>query len=100
MLKYKCNSLGELIINLINGKSILDSSHMKQCIINVLGDLTFKEIHDKFKWTLNISITVANKTDETRLLNYLTAPNVVIWSAVLASAAIPGFFDPVELLMK
>eukprot|EP00347_Sterkiella_histriomuscorum_P000572 403375331 len=100
LLKYKINSLGELIINLINGKAILDSDHLKGCLVNVLNDLTFKEIHDKYKWTLNISVTDANKRDECRLLNYLTAPNVVIWSAVLASAAIPSFFEPVELMMK
>ena len=66
----------------------------------MIGDLTFKEIHDKFKWNLNITVTDAKKTDESRLLNYLTTPNVVIWSAVLASSAIPGFFEPVELMIK
>lgn len=62
--------------------------------------MTFKEVHERFKWNLNITVTDANKVDESRLLNYLTTPNVVIWSAVLASAAIPGFFDPVELMVK
>jgi TAG lipase/steryl ester hydrolase/phospholipase A2/LPA acyltransferase len=33
-------------------------------------------------------------------LNYLTSPNVVVWSAVLASTAIPRFFDAAELLVK
>lgn len=37
---------------------------------------------------------------ESKLLNYLTAPNVVIWSAVLASCAIPGMFKQVELMKK
>ena len=35
-----------------------------------------------------------------KLLNYLTAPNVVVWSAVLASCAIPGMFAKVELMQK
>lgn len=30
----------------------------------------------------------------------MTCPNVVIWSAVSASTAIPGFFDSVELMIK
>src|SRR5690606_16178599 len=31
---------------------------------------------------------------------YKTAPNVVIYSAVIASASIPAFFEPGELLIK
>jgi len=35
-----------------------------------------------------------------RLLNYLTAPNVLIWSAASASCAIPGLYQPVPLMAK
>lgn len=38
--------------------------------------------------------------DSLRLLNYLTAPNVLVWSAALASCAIPGVYAPVELMKK
>ena len=67
---------------------------------NEIGDLTFKEMHDRFKWNLNVTITEYQKTDESRLLNYLTSPNVVVWSAVLCSTAIPHFYDPGELMVK
>lgn len=73
---------------------------MIESIRNLAGDLTFKEIHDKYKWTLNITVTDSKKTDETRLLNYLTTPHVVVWSAALASCSIPHIFDAVELLIK
>jgi predicted acylesterase/phospholipase RssA len=66
----------------------------------MIGDITFKEIHDYNKWNLNITVTDSMKTDESRLLNYLTSPNVVVWSAVGASTAIPIFFEPVELMIK
>ena len=59
--------------------------------------MTFREVYHKFEWNLNITVTDKN---ESRLLNYLTAPNVLIWSAIVASCAIPGMFDPVELMMK
>lgn len=65
-----------------------------------MGDMTFKEVHDQNKWNLNIVVTDKNKIDESRLLNYLTAPNVVVWSAAAASCAIPGAYDPVELMEK
>jgi hypothetical protein len=35
-----------------------------------------------------------------QLINYLTAPNCVIWSALLASAAVPGMLSPVVLRMS
>ena len=36
----------------------------------------------------------------TKLLNYVTAPDTVIWSALLASAAVPGILNPVVLMQK
>lgn len=35
-----------------------------------------------------------------RLLNYLTAPNVLIWSAVAASCSVPFMFPSYEILAK
>jgi len=84
----------------LRGEAVLDTNHLKKVIRRSIGDVTFKEIHEHFKWNLNITITDEHKTDEARLLNYLTTPNVVVWSAVLASSAIPGFFEPVELMIK
>jgi len=34
------------------------------------------------------------------LLNHLTAPNCIIWSAIIASAAVPGILNPVVLMAK
>ena len=38
--------------------------------------------------------------EKPRLLNYLTAPNVLVWSAALASCACPGLFPPAELVAR
>lgn len=51
-------------------------------------------------WILNITVTGFKEHDNHRLMNYLTAPNVLIWSAACASSALPGIFDPVELHCK
>ena len=61
--------------------------------------LTFGEIYDKFGWNLNITVPDFYNPDESRLLNYLTAPNVLVWSAVVASCAVPGMFAPIDLWM-
>jgi TAG lipase/steryl ester hydrolase/phospholipase A2/LPA acyltransferase len=100
LLKYKHETSWQNLSAFLRGETILDSAHLRDLVRTTIGDLTFKEVHDKFKWCLNITVTDAIKADETRLLNYLTSPNVVIWSAVSASTAIPKFFDPVELMVK
>ena len=99
-LAYKKDGITGLIVNLVRGEPVLDTLHLKRVIRKTIGDVTFKEIHERYKWNLNITVTDERKTDEARLLNYLTTPNVVVWSAVLASSAIPGFFEPVELMIK
>ena len=49
---------------------------------------------------MNITVTAFSKNIAPRLLNYLTAPNVVVWSAVCASCAIPKLFAKVDLMQK
>ncbi len=49
---------------------------------------------------LNVAVCAADTNEPPRLLNYLTAPNVVVWSAVACSSAFPGLFKPQDLLAK
>lgn len=42
----------------------------------------------------------ADTNEPPRLLNFLTAPNALVWSAVAASAAFPGLFPAQNLLAK
>jgi hypothetical protein len=46
----------------------------------------------------NVSVFDGDNVSHT--LNYSTAPDVLVWSAVLASAAVPGALPPQELMMK
>ena len=85
---------------MLRGEPVLDAEHLRKIVRKEIGDLTFKEVHDKFKWNLNITVTDYQNTNETRLLNYLTSPNVVIWSAISCSTAIPHFFEPGMLMIK
>ena len=82
------------------GEPIFVTDQLKEGAYRFLKDMTFLEIYEKNKWNLNISVTDGMRQGESRLLNYLTAPNVVVWSAVLASCAIPGCFESVELMIK
>ncbi|KAJ2820845.1 hypothetical protein GGI24_004368, partial [Coemansia furcata] len=65
------------------------------------GNLTFAEAFARTGKILNISCTpLGRRHSAPRLLNYVTAPDVLVWSAVLASAALPGALPPMVLLMK
>ena len=46
------------------------------------------------------AVTPNNISDPPRLLNYLTAPHVLVWSAAAASSAVPGVFEANRLMVK
>ncbi|KAL9038467.1 MAG: hypothetical protein Q9180_003116 [Flavoplaca navasiana] len=64
------------------------------------GSTTFREAYERTGRILNVSCVPSDPHSPTILTNYLTAPDCVIWSAVLASAAVPGILNPVVLMMK
>ncbi|KAG9257107.1 acyl transferase/acyl hydrolase/lysophospholipase [Emericellopsis atlantica] len=64
------------------------------------GSTTFREAYERTGRILNVSCVPADPHSPTILCNYLTSPDCVIWSAVLASAAVPGILNPVVLMMK
>ncbi|KAM5351231.1 hypothetical protein ACJ41O_003954 [Fusarium nematophilum] len=64
------------------------------------GSMTFREAYERTGRILNVTCVPADPHSPTILCNYLTSPDCVIWSAVLASAAVPGILNPVVLMMK
>ncbi|KAF8307243.1 patatin-domain-containing protein [Clavulina sp. PMI_390] len=64
------------------------------------GSMTFREAYERTGKVLNISVIPADQHSPTKLLNYLTAPNCVIWSAAIASSAVPTIINPVVLMQK
>lgn len=69
-------------------------------IARIVPNLTFQEAFDKTGRAINISISGAEPQQNSRLLNAITSPNVLIRSAVMASCAIPGVFPAVTLKAK
>ncbi|KAI9663398.1 MAG: hypothetical protein M1829_006090 [Trizodia sp. TS-e1964] len=72
----------------------------RRCSWFCRGSMTFKEAYERTGRILNVSCVPSDPHSPTILANYLTSPNCVIWSAVLASAAVPGILNPVVLMMK
>ncbi|RLM01077.1 hypothetical protein CFD26_106315 [Aspergillus turcosus] len=79
----------------------LDAGVLEECVRANLGDLTFEEAYARSKRILNITIATSGKNGTPNLLNYLTAPNVLIWSAAVASnASTASLYQPVTIYCK
>lgn len=77
-----------------------DNKHLVNTMIKFLGDLTFREAYNRTGKILNITVSPDTLFEQPRLLNNLTAPNVLIWSAVCASCSLPGIFPSSPLYEK
>jgi TAG lipase / steryl ester hydrolase / phospholipase A2 / LPA acyltransferase len=77
-----------------------DIKHLTRVMRNVLGDMTFQEAYNRTRRICNICVSSASIYELPRLLNYVTAPNVMIWSAVAASCSVPLVFGAAPLLVK
>jgi len=77
-----------------------DTAHFRECVRSNVGNFTFQEAFDRTGRILNIVVTPQNPSDPPRLLNYLTAPHVMVWSAAVASSSLPGVFEPNRLVVK
>jgi len=71
-----------------------------EAIQRLLPDLTFLEAFERTGRHMNISIAAAEKHQTSRLLNSITTPNVCVREAVMASAAVPGFYPSVRLMAR
>jgi predicted acylesterase/phospholipase RssA len=87
-------------LELMREKGMLDQKLLQRAINNNIPDMTFLEAYKHTNRILNISVSPADSHQFPRLLNYLTAPNVLIRRAALASTAVPGLFPPVQLRAK
>jgi NTE family protein len=89
------------ISELIRGHGgIADVMYLKKFLMQNLGDVTFAEAYQQSKRHINIVIAPYNTAQNPRIMNALTAPNVLVWSAILASCAVPVLFPPVHLTSK
>ena len=87
--------------NLRKRNSWFNSDGLRGVMIDLLGaKTTFLEAFHRTGRTLNITVSSGDRFQSRQLLNYKTAGSVVIWSAVVASCAVPFVFQPQQLLCK
>jgi TAG lipase/steryl ester hydrolase/phospholipase A2/LPA acyltransferase len=79
---------------------IATAKEVRAVIERLIPELTFQEAYEQTGRQLNVSIAAAEQHQTSRLLNAITTPNVYVRDAIMASAAVPGFFPPVALAAK
>jgi predicted acylesterase/phospholipase RssA len=77
-----------------------DNRHLARVMKELLGEMTFQQNYNRTGRVLNITVSSKPGLQLPALLNYKTAPNVLVWSAVVASCSVPGVFDPSPLLIR
>lgn len=75
----------------------LDPDRLLEVLHHNVGACTFAEAHARSGRALNISVSPTRRRQKPRVLSHLTAPDVLVANAALASSALPGLFPPVVL---
>ena len=84
------NTWTDRLYKLVTKGYMFDQDHWRTGLAEfTLGDTTFIEAYNRTGKILNIS-TTARYTNVN--FNHVTSPNVIIWSACIASCAMPTFF--------
>jgi TAG lipase/steryl ester hydrolase/phospholipase A2/LPA acyltransferase len=96
----KEDGLLERLGRLLTQGAWIDIKHLIRVMKALLGDMTFQEAYNRTRRILNICVSSASIYELPRLLNYVTSPNVMIWSAVAASCSVPVLFSAAHLLVK
>ena len=101
MTFFSGSSLGESVSNYVRTGALHDIAFFQKRLRAILGDITFQDAYDRSGGRiLCVAVCATRGGERPRLLNYLTAPHLVIWSAVAASCAFPNLFPPQPLLAK
>ncbi|MEM9727777.1 MAG: DUF3336 domain-containing protein [Myxococcota bacterium] len=79
------------------GRAIYDSKRLEEVVAHNCGDYTFAEAEQRTGRTVNVSVSPTRERQKPRVLCHYTTPNVLMNSAAVASAAIPGVFKPATL---
>jgi TAG lipase/steryl ester hydrolase/phospholipase A2/LPA acyltransferase len=94
------DSVADHIRRLLTEGSWSDIQRLIRVMRGMLGDITFQEAYNRTRRICNICVSSPSIYELPRLLNYVTAPNVMIWSAVAASCSVPLVFNAASLLVK
>ncbi len=88
------------LLKSINGEGIFDQKQLEKFLRNNIGEYSFEEAYARTGRHVNITVSPVMQHQKARLMNELTSPYLLVWSAALASCAVPLIFPPVTLTTK
>mmetsp|Transcript_71757 Transcript_71757/g.116326 ORF Transcript_71757/g.116326 Transcript_71757/m.116326 type:complete len:723 (+) Transcript_71757:229-2397(+) len=90
------------IRRLLSTGHMLDAEKLEQALKASLGDVSFHEAYERTGRIINITIPGTGEMghDRPRFLNYLTAPNILLWSAACASCELSGGQNSGKIVAK
>ena len=91
-------SFRDRVSNLLSSGTLYPAADLRENLRRLYGDVTFRQAYERSQRVLNVSVSATRWGERPRLLNFLTAPNCVVWSAVAASCAFPMLYEPGPLL--
>lgn len=94
---FHFRKLGDLLKG--NG-GVADVKYLKKFLVENLGNVTFDEAFKQSGLYINVAVAPYDASQEARIMNTYTSPDLLVWSAVLASCAVPILFPPVKLTSK
>jgi NTE family protein len=78
-------------------RAVYDPARLEEVVAHNCGDYTFEEAHARTGRTVSISVSPTRERQKPRVLCHYTSPNVLMNSAAVASASIPGAFPATTL---
>lgn len=86
--------------DILRGGGIADVQTLKNFLRQNLGEYTFEEAYARSGRHINVAVAPYEGGQQPRVMNELTSPYLLVWSAALASCAVPVLFPPVKLTTK
>lgn len=83
-----------------SGEGFADQKQLETFLRKNIGEYSFEEAYARTGRHVNVTVSPVHKHQKARLMNELTSPYLLLWSAVLASCAVPILFPPVTLTTK
>ena len=80
--------------------NLLSGEEVSKIISAWIPDITFAEAFERTGRHLCISVAPAELHQQSRTLNSVTTPNVLLRESSQASCAVPGFMEPVKLMAR
>ena len=82
------------------GEGFADQKQLETFLRRNIGEYSFEEAYARTGRHVNVTVSPVHHHQKARLMNELTSPYLLLWSAVLASCAVPVLFPPVTLTTK